>query len=68
MLIKRWLEDATVDISGKEAYLLSSAKGKGLYEKLGWKVKHELVTPLDEFVGKKEVYKNWSMVREVGSK
>lgn len=64
MLIERWFKDANIYASGKDAYVLSSAKGKGLYERFGWKVVHERVVTLDEFVGKKMEYTNWSMLRE----
>ncbi len=60
-------------LAGKGAYLRASAKGRGLYEKFGWRVKSSWKIPLTGWLedgeeAKKKytdnvVYENWNMIR-----
>ena len=61
-LLKLVLEES--DKSWEKMYVRSSAKGRGLYKKLGWKVTGTLNIDFKEFG--LETYINWDMIREVG--
>lgn len=60
-LMDEWLK--TVDADGRAMYILSSKKGKGLYEKLGAKQVDVLEIGLKDF-GVEEPYRLFNMVRE----
>ncbi|KAL9084526.1 MAG: hypothetical protein Q9165_008029 [Trypethelium subeluteriae] len=64
MLVRWGVERA--DEEGWECYLEASPKGRGLYEKFGFRVVRELVTDLREWGGKEgEEIRNSGMVRGV---
>jgi len=50
-------------LQGEGVYLLSSLKGKGLYEKFGWKVVKRVETDFTKW-GRETPHPNWHMVRE----
>lgn len=55
-----------VDERGQKIYVRASAKGKGLYAKLGWKLFGDYGMDFRRFGG--EVYVTWHMMREIGRK
>ncbi|KAF2235853.1 acyl-CoA N-acyltransferase [Viridothelium virens] len=65
-LLVRWGVERA-DEEGWECYLEASPKGRGLYEKFGFRVVRELVTDLREWGGKEgEEVKSAGMVRGIG--
>lgn len=60
-LMEEWLK--IVDADGRPLYILSSVKGKGLYEKMGAKEVGFVETDLKDF-GLEKPYPNFTMIRE----
>jgi len=67
LMINQWFKDIQIDAKHAPAFVVSSANGKGLYEKFGWKVVKTIAVPLKDF-GWEEPYVNWCMVREARGK
>jgi len=59
-LIKQFLQD----LDEEECWVISSAEGKGLYEKLGWKLVCENKVDLKDFGWGEKPFVSYSLRRE----
>lgn len=63
LLLDKWFSDVKIDEKEAPAFVVSSAYGKGLYEKYGWKEVKAIHVPLKDY-GVEEGYTTWCMIRE----